>query len=229
MKNSNQFISGSRDKTIIIWEIKNNQWQIQQQLNGHTDYILHIIMNNKEDLIISASYDRTIKFWEKQHNQWKLTQTISNFNLVYSFSLNESQNQFISSNFDNSIIVMEQQGNDKKWVQIQKIELETFCYLLSFIGDNQFTFQPDSGQYMNLYEWNNLTKEYVKTKDILVQSGDNLDDFLLFPQQFIKEKSILINRFGKVVNVIKKNQNGEFINLQSILFQSNLLFIWISN
>ncbi|CAD8094639.1 unnamed protein product [Paramecium sonneborni] len=223
MKNSNQFISGSDDNNIIIWEIKYNQWQIQQQLNGHTSSIVHIIMNNKEDLIISASEDGTIKFWEKQHNQWKLTQTISDFYIVFSLSLNESQNQLISSN-DKSIIVMKQQGNDKKWVQIQKIELENKGFRLSFSGDNQFTFQPISGQYMNLYEWNNLTKQYVKIKDILVQSGDNYYDYWLFPQQFIMEKSILINKFGSVVNVIKKNQNGEFINLQSILFQDNLLY-----
>ncbi|CAD8118309.1 unnamed protein product [Paramecium sonneborni] len=116
MKNSNQFISGGYDNTKIIWQIKNSKWQAQYKLK-HTGFVNHIITNAKENLIISASDEETIKFWQKQHDQWKLIQTISDLDFAYNLSLNESQNQLICANGDH---LMEQQRDDKRWIQIQK-------------------------------------------------------------------------------------------------------------
>ncbi|CAD8212575.1 unnamed protein product [Paramecium pentaurelia] len=40
MKKSNNFVSGSTDKSIIIWYMnQNNQWKCQQKLDGHSDAI----------------------------------------------------------------------------------------------------------------------------------------------------------------------------------------------
>ncbi|CAD8214639.1 unnamed protein product [Paramecium octaurelia] len=75
MKKSNQFISGSC-KSMIIWQLNyNNQWISQYILNGHTHYIMCLILNNNEDLIVSGSDDNTIKFWMNK-NEWSCQQTI---------------------------------------------------------------------------------------------------------------------------------------------------------
>ncbi|CAD8129236.1 unnamed protein product [Paramecium sonneborni] len=49
MKRSDQFISGSEDKSIIIWiRNQNNKWISQQKLNGHAGDIYCLLLNNNE-------------------------------------------------------------------------------------------------------------------------------------------------------------------------------------
>ncbi|CAD8167940.1 unnamed protein product [Paramecium octaurelia] len=69
MKKSYQFISGSCDKSIIIWQQnENNQWVSKYILNGHCNIIYCLLLNSNEDLIVSGSEDNTIKFWMKRVN-----------------------------------------------------------------------------------------------------------------------------------------------------------------
>ena len=54
--------SGSYDRTIIIWNLKD---KIQEQkLIGHTQAIQSLISYNKNE-IISASWDKSIKIWKE--------------------------------------------------------------------------------------------------------------------------------------------------------------------
>ncbi|CAD8129635.1 unnamed protein product [Paramecium sonneborni] len=127
MKNTNNFVSGSMDFSIIIWQaIRNNQWKCQQKLNGHQDQIFCLLLNNTDDLIISGSLDYTIKFWMKQ-DQWLCQQTITDHtNRVFSLSLNEQQNQLISTSEDQQILIIEQQKQNKQWFVTQKIIVNQF-------------------------------------------------------------------------------------------------------
>ncbi|CAD8060830.1 unnamed protein product [Paramecium primaurelia] len=201
MKRSDQFISGSNDKQIIIWKRnQSNSWISQQKLNGHTN------------LIVSGSCDNQIKFWLKQ-NEWICSQIITDHNVgVYGLSLNEQQNRVISCGDGKFIIVIEEQN--KQWIVIQKITVEINGYRLCFIDDNTFTFQPYAKEYMHVFEMNS-TNKYTKTKDIPVKGGS---DSCSFPQQYIKSKCILVNKNASNVNLIRKKQNGEFIIEQSIYF-----------
>ncbi|CAD8072152.1 unnamed protein product [Paramecium primaurelia] len=92
MNKSNQFISESLDKQIIIWSTNhNNQWISSQKLRGHTDFIFCIVLNKNEDLIILGSCDKTIKSWYKQQ-QWLCSQTIIDHTYrVYGLILNEEE------------------------------------------------------------------------------------------------------------------------------------------
>ncbi|CAD8155287.1 unnamed protein product [Paramecium pentaurelia] len=224
MNKSNQFISASHDKQIIIWSINhNNQWISSQKLNGHSDWIFCLVLNKNEDLIISGSDDKTIKFWQKKQ-QWLCSQTITDHtDIVCGLSLNEQQNKLISCGYDKFILIIEQSSQDYKWNVIQKITVEQYGYRLCFINDNVFTFQPYSKELMHVYEMSNTNKQYSKTKDILVKSDYNGCE-VYFPQQYINSKCLLVNKNGYNVNLIRKNQNDDFITLQSIQFGTNFLF-----
>ncbi|CAD8069673.1 unnamed protein product [Paramecium sonneborni] len=221
MKQSNQFISGSYE--IIIWSInEKNQWICKQKLNGHISFIRCLILNNDEDLIISCSFDKTIKFWIKQ-NGWICSQTITDhINSVYGLSMNDSQNKLISCGSDNLILIIEYSSQDKKWSIIQKIKVENYGIRICFINDNIFTFQPYSKEQMHIYELNNTNKQYSKTKDLIVKCGS--DGACLFPQQYIKQKCLLVNKNGQNINLIKRKENGDFITQQSIDFGTSSLF-----
>ncbi|ETO19108.1 hypothetical protein RFI_18131, partial [Reticulomyxa filosa] len=69
-----QFIcSGSKDKTVRVWDIETNK-QIQL-FKGHSDYVrcvkfsLYHYYNHRRHIICSSSLDKTIRFWDIKHNQ----------------------------------------------------------------------------------------------------------------------------------------------------------------
>ncbi|CAD8212597.1 unnamed protein product [Paramecium pentaurelia] len=229
MKNSNNFVSGSIDRSIIIWqENGHNQWKCQQKLNGHQEQISCLLLNNIDELIISGSQDGTIKFWMKQ-NQWICQQTISDHTgWVYSLSLNEEQNKLISCQTDQQILVIELLKWDKKWSVTQKLKVDQYGCRLCFINDNQFTFQPFCKEQIHLYELDSNTKWYKKVKQIAVKCGSS-NDVSLFPQQYFKQKCLLVNKNGCNINLMRKQENGDFIIEQSIQYNSYIIFGQLSN
>ncbi|CAD8117003.1 unnamed protein product [Paramecium primaurelia] len=159
----------------------------------------------------------------KQNQQWLCQQTITDHtSSVYGLSINQQQNKVISCGCDGQILIIEQSQQDSKWIVIQKIKVETYGQRICFINDNVFIFQPYCKEQMHVYEMNNINKQYLKTKDIIVKGGTI--DNCLFPQQYIKSKCLVVNRNGKYVNLIRTKENGEFKTEQSIEFGNYNLF-----
>ncbi|CAD8204831.1 unnamed protein product [Paramecium pentaurelia] len=229
MKKSNHFVSGSRDKSIIIWQMnQNNQWNCQHKLEGHSNAIDNLLLNNNEDLIISGSYDSSIKFWNQQ-NGWFCQQTIIDHSeYFFQLSLNEKQDKLISCSADKQILVIEYSQMHQIWNVIQKIKLEQFGYRLCFINDNQFTFQPYGQEQMNVYELNSSNQQFVKVKQITVISSSN-SCINLFPQQYLKCKCLLVNKNGLNINFIRKKENGDFVTEQTIQFDHHYIFGQLSD
>ena len=60
-------ISGSRDKTIRIWD-----FQLKTQecvLRGHNEYILSVAVTRDNRYIVSGSFDHTIRIWDFQNKE----------------------------------------------------------------------------------------------------------------------------------------------------------------
>ncbi|CAD8127270.1 unnamed protein product [Paramecium sonneborni] len=230
MRNNNNFVSGSVDQSIIIWQVNeiNYQWNCQQKLNGHQNWILCLLINNNDDLIISGGCDRTIKFWGNQ-NQWLCQQTIINHTSnVCSLSLNENQNKLISCSDDQQILVMEQAQLDKKWNVIQQIKVDQYGFRLCFIDDNLFTFQPKCKDQMHVYKLDSNTHNYRKTKEIVVRCGSDRCS-RLFPQQYLKSKCLLVNKNGNNINIMTKKENDDFVVEQSIEFSDESIYGQLSD
>jgi WD40 repeat protein len=65
----NQVVSGSKDKTLRIWDLKTGK--LLYILTGHRDQVSSVAVIPKSKHIISGSLDRTLKIWN-----------ITNFNKV---------------------------------------------------------------------------------------------------------------------------------------------------
>ncbi|ETO33632.1 WD-40 repeat-containing protein, partial [Reticulomyxa filosa] len=70
-----QFIcSGSRDKTVRVWDINNNDKYIKS-FNEHSAEVCFVkfspyhYYNYKQNVICSSSIDRTIRFWDIKNNK----------------------------------------------------------------------------------------------------------------------------------------------------------------
>ncbi|CAD8091030.1 unnamed protein product [Paramecium primaurelia] len=225
LKNQNRFISGCLDGSMLIWsncQENKQEWQCEQRLAGHTDYLGHIIYSKIENMIISCSNDKTIKFWKKSQI-WELHQTLKGHNqYVCSISLNESENKLISGAYDDQILVSEPQGKDKQWTIIQVIKVD-WGRRLCFITDNLFTFQPCKKDVMHIYEQKESKKGFYKSKEIAVKSlGQNC--LWLFPQQFSKKQGLLVNKNCHTINIIRWKGKNKFVTDQAINFDTNEIY-----
>ncbi|CAD8215221.1 unnamed protein product [Paramecium octaurelia] len=201
MKKSNQLISGDLVGSILIWSINhNNQWICPQQLEEHNDRVNCLIVNNNEDIIISIL---------DQKNEWTCQQTITHHKRgFYQLSLNDKQNKVFSYGDNQLILVIEYQDQNKQWMVIQNIQVDSQGFRLCYINDNLFTFHPKKGNLINAYEMNNLSKQYIQTKTISVNLGN--DFYLFFPQQYINSKQLLVSKHDNYVNLIRKTDNDQF-------------------
>ncbi|CAD8119458.1 unnamed protein product [Paramecium sonneborni] len=226
LKNQNRFVSGCEDGSMLIWsnteEENEKEWECEQILNGHKDYLGQIIYSKIDNMIISCSNDHTIKFWKKSQN-WELHQTLIGHNqYVCSISLNESENKLISGAYDDQILVSEPKGDDKKWIIIQVIKVE-WGRRLCFITDNIFTFQPCKKNFMHIYQEKDSKKGFYKSKEISVQfKGQNC--LWLFPQQFSKKQGLLLNKNCHTLNIIRWKGKNKFVTDQTINFETNEIY-----
>ncbi|CAK81134.1 unnamed protein product, partial (macronuclear) [Paramecium tetraurelia] len=198
-----------------------NQWNCQYCLNGHSSAIFCVLLNNTDDMIISGSYDKKIKFWMKQ-NQWLCQQTISDHSeTIYSLSLNEQQNKLISCSKDSQIFIISKL--DKLWSVTQKIKVDQYGQRLCFINDNLFAFQPFCKEELYIYEMDTNSKQFRKFKEYKVKCSFERC-CCLFQQQYLKSKSLLVNKNGNFVNVMRIKDNGDFVTQQSIEFNSIIIY-----
>ena len=77
-------VSGSYDKSIKVWDRKNN-YQLIETLTEHTDWVNSVALD--ANIIVSGSDDNTIKVWDRQNNYNLITTLTGHTNNVKSVAL----------------------------------------------------------------------------------------------------------------------------------------------
>src|SRR5690606_13684491 len=70
---SKQFVSGSYDKSIRLWNSNSNNSSIQ--VGQHQNYVYCVDVSRNGDLIVSSSYDKTVSIWKSTNEGAKWTQS----------------------------------------------------------------------------------------------------------------------------------------------------------
>jgi WD40 repeat protein len=150
IKNSNKFLSASKDKTIKIWNIESGE--CMKTLKGHELGVLAILVASDSKLI-SSSLDQTIKIWDLSN--FECTNTLKVESKVNCL-VNVSENEFAGGSDDGRIII---------WNSLQKIKYieahESSVFSCQVTNDN-LKLISSSNLDKKIKVWNLKTLRLIK-------------------------------------------------------------------
>ena len=160
IKDENNFITCSLDKSIILWNKKNNEFKINKIIkNAHDDAIIKVIYCSNNNLI-SCSWDKTIKIW-KENNNYENIKILKHSDWISSLLLLEDKNILISSGRDGTKLWNYNEINN---ISLIKEFKETFCESnqgLCRLNDDIIIVRGKYGTSLKLISI--LKKEIIKT------------------------------------------------------------------
>lgn len=96
-------ISGSDDKTVIVWDV-NLQNPLVKRLAGHHGPINHLSFSPNGIIFVSASFDKTLRIWSL-HNNTCLAVLKGHISAVYILSFSRDSKWVISGSKDSTLQV----------------------------------------------------------------------------------------------------------------------------
>lgn len=64
--NSNMIVTSSRDKSIIVWELKDDKayWVPKRRLTGHSHFVQDVVLSSDGQFALSGSWDGELRLWD---------------------------------------------------------------------------------------------------------------------------------------------------------------------
>ncbi|VEP11789.1 conserved hypothetical protein [Hyella patelloides LEGE 07179] len=142
--NVHLLVSGSADKTAILWEIKSNQAKQVKQLQGHTDWITDVITIEQENslLIASASRDGNIKLWREDGT---LIDTLSSHQ-GWINSIEFSQSYLVSGGADGKVIIWDLGNNNIRQIETIQASQDSITDLTISSDEKNIAAGTDYGE-----------------------------------------------------------------------------------
>ncbi|KFX98904.1 hypothetical protein O988_04145, partial [Pseudogymnoascus sp. VKM F-3808] len=97
---SKQIASGSKDKTIKLWDARTGD--LQKTLAGHSGWVLAVAFSPDSKQIASGSEDNTIKLWDTRTGNFQKT-LAGHSGWVRAVAFSPDGKQIVSSSNDNTI------------------------------------------------------------------------------------------------------------------------------
>ncbi|CAD8165547.1 unnamed protein product [Paramecium pentaurelia] len=220
LNKKSRFLSGSLDKSIIIWsqQLLANQKYIQKIKDHQNPIVALVIHPNIENMFISASYRQILFYQYSSQKQWICLQKITEIDGIFGLSINENGTKIVLCSENHIIVILElqqliqQQKSDQIWIVKQKIKVRQWGFRVCFLNNDTFVFQPVSKNWngtshLNVYTLNKLNEFKIQRK-IPIKGGGN---FCInnFPSQYNKQKYILLVKNGNYINLFKYTE-GKF-------------------
>ncbi|KAL4933753.1 WD40 repeat-like protein [Aspergillus undulatus] len=115
LENPNMLLSGSRDKTLIIWNLtrdENAYGYPKRSLEGHSHIVSDCVISSDGAYALSASWDKSLRLWELSSGQTTRT-FVGHTNDVLSVSFSADNRQIVSGSRDRTIKLWNTLGDCK--------------------------------------------------------------------------------------------------------------------
>jgi guanine nucleotide-binding protein subunit beta-2-like 1 protein len=104
-ENPNVIISGSRDKTVIVWSIngpQGNYGYAKRALRGHNHFVSDVVFSSDAQCAISSSWDGTLRLWDVTDGHC-IRRFVGHTKDVLSVALSADNRQIVSGGRDRVI------------------------------------------------------------------------------------------------------------------------------
>ncbi|KAL4771521.1 WD40-repeat-containing domain protein [Aspergillus nidulans var. acristatus] len=115
LENPNMLLSGSRDKTLIIWNLTRDEQAYgypKRSLEGHSHIVSDCVISSDGAYALSASWDKSLRLWELSSGQTTRT-FVGHTNDVLSVSFSADNRQIVSGSRDRTIKLWNTLGDCK--------------------------------------------------------------------------------------------------------------------
>ncbi|KAI9735448.1 MAG: cross-pathway control WD-repeat protein cpc2 [Claussenomyces sp. TS43310] len=115
MENPNMLLSGSRDKTLIIWNLTRDESSYgypKRSLHGHSHIVSDCVISSDGAYALSASWDKTLRLWELSTGT-TTRRFVGHNNDVLSVSFSADNRQIVSGSRDRTIKLWNTLGDCK--------------------------------------------------------------------------------------------------------------------
>jgi len=109
LENANLLLSGSRDKTICVWDVKDSETemhsvsgQVRKRLVGHLHIVEDIDISSDGQYALSASWDKTLRLWHLESGE-ATKQFRGHTNDVLSVAFSPDNHKIVSGSRDRTI------------------------------------------------------------------------------------------------------------------------------
>ncbi len=150
-------VSGSRDKTVKLWDSSNQTLVHVHTFDGHQDSVNSVAFSPDGQYIVSGSSDNTVKLWD-----------IENQKLLYTFEGHEFFVNSVAFSPDSQYIVS---GSSDNTVKLWDINNKKLVHTFEGHKDsvNSVVFDPD-GQYIVSGSDDNTIKLWDVENQVLLQT-----------------------------------------------------------
>ncbi|KAL5335851.1 WD40-repeat-containing domain protein [Aspergillus crustosus] len=115
LENPNMLLSGSRDKTLIIWNLTRDEQAYgypKRSLEGHSHIVSDCVISSDGAYALSASWDKSLRLWELSSGQ-TTRKFVGHTNDVLSVSFSADNRQIVSGSRDRTIKLWNTLGDCK--------------------------------------------------------------------------------------------------------------------
>merc|ERR1711939_959810 len=115
LENPNLLLSGSRDKTLIQWNLTRDESSYgypKRSLHGHSHIVSDVVISSDGAYALSASWDKTLRLWELSTGT-TTRRFVGHTNDVLSVSFSADNRQIVSGSRDRTIKLWNTLGDCK--------------------------------------------------------------------------------------------------------------------
>lgn len=118
--NSNVILSGSRDKTVIVWELTRDpegDWGLpRKSLWGHSHFVQDVVISSDGQFALSGSWDGTLRLWDLETGE-TTQRFVGHSKDVLSVAFSVDNRQIVSASRDKTIKLWNTLGECKYTIE----------------------------------------------------------------------------------------------------------------